>query len=623
MRKQLPALPPANTTAGTSSLLTITGSGFGTGGPTATQYVEFTNATIAGNYTKPLTSDYLSWADNKIVVKVPVESGTGVIRVTNGTTATSVSTLTVNYNINNTVYNGVAYVDKIVNLNNQGGYTFQMSPDFAANADASATFTRALTTWICGTGVNWTIGANTTANIAANDNINSVRFSTAADNYDAGVLGQTTSFFSSKDGVRWEATDIDVTFNKTVSWNFGSGTPTSAQVDFQTVAMHELGHAQMLQHTKDVTDFMYAATANGITIRSLNTNDLNAGNYVMSLSTAAAATYVHAPMTASTTGGCTVPSITSFTPATGTAGTSVTITGTNFTNASAVTFGGTAATSFTVTSPTTINAVVGTGTSGIVAVTTPGGSTTLAGFNYVFSLPPNNFELTITGATCKGSSNGSVNIAAIQTLSYTATITGNGLNTPYTFSNTQLISNLAAGTYSVCITVAGQPNYSQCFTVVITEPKDLSLYTTINPSFNNLTLALSGGSQYNIVLNGTSYATSSNTITLPLNAGSNDLEVSTNLPCQGSIKKVINLSANTIPYPDPFQSALNLNIGNDNISNVTVEIHALSNGKLAYSQQFTNQSGVLQLDVSGLANGLYALKITTDTYEKIYKILKK
>ena len=67
------------------------------------------------------------------------------------------------------------------------------------------------------------------------------------------------------------------------------------------------------------------------------------------------------------------PTITSFTPTSGGTGTSVTITGTNFTRATAVKFGGTAASSFTVDSATQVTAVVGSGATGKVTVTTPGG----------------------------------------------------------------------------------------------------------------------------------------------------------------------------------------------------------------------------------------------------------
>ena len=60
-----------------------------------------------------------------------------------------------------------------------------------------------------------------------------------------------------------------------------------------------------------------------------------------------------------------VPTITSFTPSSGSTGTVVTITGTNFTGATAVAFGGTPATSFTVVNATTITATVGSGATGV------------------------------------------------------------------------------------------------------------------------------------------------------------------------------------------------------------------------------------------------------------------
>lgn len=74
------------------------------------------------------------------------------------------------------------------------------------------------------------------------------------------------------------------------------------------------------------------------------------------------------------------PTIGSFTPTTATAGTLVTITGTNFTGASAVTFGGIPAASYTLVSSTSITAVVPSGVSGNVQVTTPGGTAFLSGF---------------------------------------------------------------------------------------------------------------------------------------------------------------------------------------------------------------------------------------------------
>ena len=69
------------------------------------------------------------------------------------------------------------------------------------------------------------------------------------------------------------------------------------------------------------------------------------------------------------------PLISSFTPASGTVGTKVTITGSGFIGATKITFGGVKAISYTVNSGTQITAAVPTGAkTGNIAVTTPGGS---------------------------------------------------------------------------------------------------------------------------------------------------------------------------------------------------------------------------------------------------------
>src|SRR5438445_11342194 len=73
----------------------------------------------------------------------------------------------------------------------------------------------------------------------------------------------------------------------------------------------------------------------------------------------------------------TSPAIQSFAPASASQGTTVTITGVNFTGVSSVTFNSVRATSFTVNSSSSISAVVPAGvTTGRIKVSSPAGSAT-------------------------------------------------------------------------------------------------------------------------------------------------------------------------------------------------------------------------------------------------------
>jgi hypothetical protein len=92
------------------------------------------------------------------------------------------------------------------------------------------------------------------------------------------------------------------------------------------------------------------------------------------------------------------PTITSFKPASGPVGTTVTLTGTGFSGVSAVTFNGVVATTFAAPNDTTITAKVPTGaTTGTIQVTTPGGSVNSATVFTVTVVTPAKITLKITG----------------------------------------------------------------------------------------------------------------------------------------------------------------------------------------------------------------------------------
>jgi sortase (surface protein transpeptidase) len=107
------------------------------------------------------------------------------------------------------------------------------------------------------------------------------------------------------------------------------------------------------------------------------------------------------------------PVVSSFTPASGATGHTITIKGTGFSGATGVNFGATASASFTILSDTVITAVVNNGSTGGINVSGPGGTGFRNGFSYI-NLPSDNVLPTITHSTvCNQLSVTSLNVTNV------------------------------------------------------------------------------------------------------------------------------------------------------------------------------------------------------------------
>jgi len=159
-----------------------------------------------------------------------------------------------------------------------------------------------------------------------------------------------------------------------------------------------------------------------------------------------------------------LPAITGFTPSSGPVGTSVSISGTNFSGATAVTFNGVSA-SFTVSSATAIQATVPAGaTSGPVAVTTPAGTATSSSAFTV--VPP---PAIASFAPASGPVGTSVSISGSSFTGATS-VTFNGASASFSVtSDTAIQATVPAGATTGPIgvtTSAGTATSSSAFTVV-------------------------------------------------------------------------------------------------------------------------------------------------------------
>ena len=178
------------------------------------------------------------------------------------------------------------------------------------------------------------------------------------------------------------------------------------------------------------------------------------------------------------------PTISSFNPSTvcASSNSTVTISGTNFSSATAVSIGGTAAQSFVVNSSTEITATIGAGTTGTIQVTNPGGTGTSSGTLTVNALPSAPSVGTITQPTCT-TSTGSIALSGLPA-SGSWTVTGSPSGSLSSSGTTGTITGLTAGqTYTFTVTNAsGCTSVASANAVVNAQPSTPSAPTSVTPS---------------------------------------------------------------------------------------------------------------------------------------------
>jgi hypothetical protein len=301
--KAITGFSPAVVTAGTLGplgILTINGTGFGAA--QGVGFVRFRNADDGGatfvTVGTDLATDYISWSDVQVVVRVPSGSGTGTFQLRNngGTTFTSATPVVVDYNGNDIIFDpggGLQrYEPDLINDNGvaAGDYTLTFNTGFFGNAPAVASLRDALANWVFNTGVNFVDANAATSAINTNNGGDGVNIISFNGGLGAGVLGVSFSSYNgcfSGPNLHWFLNDVDLLFANVPgggTWYFGCSEAGigGAQFDFQSVATHELGHHHQLGHIINTAGVMHFSIANGQVKRLINTNDEAGGDYVMS-----------------------------------------------------------------------------------------------------------------------------------------------------------------------------------------------------------------------------------------------------------------------------------------------------------------------------------------------------
>jgi alpha-tubulin suppressor-like RCC1 family protein len=201
----------------------------------------------------------------------------------------------------------------------------------------------------------------------------------------------------------------------------------------------------------------------------------------------------------------TVVSITSFTPTSGPVGTSVVITGTGFTAATAVKFGATSASAFTVNSNTQITATVATGTATGTISVTKGGVTATSATSYTVTVPvavPTITSITpTTGGTGTTVTIAGTNFTGATAVKFAGVTTGTTVAATFkVLSAASIIASVPAGsgTGGIVVTTSGGSATSAKFT---------GSSTLVLPTVTAYSITSARpGTQFNVTLTGTNFA---------------------------------------------------------------------------------------------------------------------
>jgi hypothetical protein len=261
-----------------------------------------------------------------------------------------------------------------------------------------------------------------------------------------------------------------------------------------------------------------------------------------------------------------IPTITSFTPTTAPAGSTITITGTNFTGATAVRISGIPVASFTVVSPTQITVTLpANAASGVISVTTPSGTATSA----------NAFTLLLPAPTIT---------------SFTPSMGAAGTRIVVTGTN---FRDAAGEGIIQSVSIGGA---------------DAPLFGT--QSATQMAVVVPSGARTGRIVVVTSGGTATSSTDFTVQTGSGVPLGFAELPVR--------------VFPSPAESLLNIETSLQAASVVQVQIVSASGTTLLTRESRVNAGAYrTSLDVSGLASGVYFVRVQAGSAAWVEKIVKQ
>ncbi|KAG1650166.1 Thrombospondin-3b [Nymphon striatum] len=225
-----------------------------------------------------------------------------------------------------------------------------------------------------------------------------------------------------------------------------------------------------------------------------------------------------------------------------------------------------------------------------------------------FTLPDSNYEFT-NFESCEANK-GSIQIDAIENLTYQATLSSGTIGISKSFNSSVIFEDLAAGVYSVCLTVDGETDYEACFDITIAPSEAFTVETIVDYSRLEITLMLDGSDTYEVILNDEAQTVSTNEVTISLTEPVNTLQVSSGRTCDTVYEETFTVNPEVSIYPNPVvgdELVINLEGGVE--TELFVSLFALRGTRIS-SKTYEIIDNQARIEVSGLAKGVYIITVT-------------
>lgn len=300
--------------------MTITGRYFGSYKDVGT--VIFKNANRGHQYPIPTLNisqtngegiesyDVVTWSDNEIVLTLPavIDSittnsldlhyqpvpGSGKFKVKNrfNSYKESSTEITIPYAVYQATdldasFQFIKVNPKLAGLNQDGGYTIHLNHNVVSTyPNVRPVVEKALRDWSCVSGINWTLGSDTSL-VSASDSVCVISMNPSM----AGLQATDPKFTYCANFGRPYLLSFDIEINSSYNWQLDtlSGNISSGYGDFYFAIAHELGHAHLLFHSNDsLNDLMFFSTVTtGLTYSQRkrvwsDPNAINCAQYITS-----------------------------------------------------------------------------------------------------------------------------------------------------------------------------------------------------------------------------------------------------------------------------------------------------------------------------------------------------